>query len=112
MSRQEECVRAGVAWVDVIGCPRVIHPCALTAQPAHHRPLPHRLGSGCVVASIVGSVRLGVLGLPGGLAGVAASWVCGELVAGEAGALDGHGGVYQRGSRSSGWSGTTSSNVC
>jgi hypothetical protein len=41
----------------------------------------------------VGSVGLGSLGLPGGLAGVAASWVDGESMAGEAGAVDGHGGL-------------------
>lgn len=91
MSRQEECVGAGVAWVDVIRCPRVVGSCAFATYPAGGGRLPDHLGSGCVVASIVRSVGLGSLGLPGGLACVAASWVCGEAVAGEAGALDGHG---------------------
>ena len=93
MSWKQEGVWAGVAWVYVIGCPRVVHPCTFAAYPALGGRVPHRLGSGCVVASIVRSIGLGSLGLPGGLAGVAASWVDGEPMAGEAGAVDGHGGL-------------------
>ena len=103
MSWQEQSVRGGVAWVNVICCPRVVHPCPFATYPASGGGLSHHLGSSCVVASIVRSVWLGSLSLPGGLAGVAASWIGGESVAGEAGAVDGHRGATRGGRGGLGW---------